>query len=398
MNRDLRAREIAGNIACIERKRGRYMNRMSILGVVGLLVAISPAYGSLGGPRSLLDLERSADLIVVATATSTFQAGPQEEFSLQVVRVVKGDPSLAGSVLAASIANGTYSALPAITAAGNGLWFLLRSSNGWLLLPVQQGNVPLSMSFFPEPVGPVLSAYAYGTTASLSDRIASEICFAIEGTSGSLPEQLIELQYGSLDELNSPVVVRYYQRMSTSASVQQQIVGLSGLVRGGSGAALATSAQAASTFGTYPLENGILLQSIRDDFRAADATSIAALGQAAVDSASPTAFREAVAHALAAIHTLQTLPYLSTLLDDTDANLRVEAVGGLGAFANGLPAQTAVGVSNLAYLQLPPNAPFGTADTLANFAMGSNAIQRNEAAYLSFWRQWWSEQRTALGF
>jgi len=151
-------------------------------------------------------------------------------------------------------------------------------------------------------------------------------------------------------------------------------------------------------FGAYPLESGILRQSVRDDFRAADAPSIAALGQSAVGSANPATFRQAAAHALAAIHTIQTLPYLSTLLNDMDADLRVEAIRGLGAFANGLPVQTAARVPSLAYLQLPPSAPFRTTDTLANFALGSNAIQRDEAAYLSFWKQWWTEQRTALGF
>jgi len=372
------------------------MNRMNLLGAVGLLLAMSPAYGSPGGPRSLLDLEQSADLIVIATASGTFQVGSAAGFSLLVARVVKGDPSLAGSVLAVSA-----NALPVggtITAVGSGLWFLKHPSNAWILLPVIQGSPAFSMTFFPEPVGPVLSPYAYGPAAPLSDRIASEICSAIESANGELPIQFYGLQYGLLDQLNSPVVALHYQRMSASGSEQQQILGLNGLIRGGSGPALATAIQAAFVFGAYPLESGILRQSVRDDFRAADAPSIAALGQSAVGSANPATFRQAAAHALAAIHTIQTLPYLSTLLNDMDADLRVEAIRGLGAFANGLPVQTAARVPSLAYLQLPPSAPFRTTDTLANFALGSNAIQRDEAAYLSFWKQWWTEQRTALGF
>jgi hypothetical protein len=378
------------------------MNRMSLWGIVGLLLAVSPGYGSLSGPRSLLDLEQSADLIVVATASGTFQAGSTGGFSLQVARVIKGDPSLAGSVVSVSIANGTPNALPTggtITAAGSGLWFLQHSSSAWLLLPVVQGSAQLSTTFFPESVGPVLSAYAYSPATALSDKIAAEICSAIEGTNGGvLPFQFYGLQNGLLDQLNSPVVTLYYERMSTSTSAQQQILGLSGLIREGSGTALATAAQAAPAFEAYPLENGILLQSIRDYFRPADTSSIATLGQVAVDSTKPTTFREAVAHALAAIHSIQTLPYLATLLDDSDLHLQVEAIGGMGAFANGLPAQSAAGVPSLAYLQLPPSSPYRTADTLANFALGSHAIQQNEASYLSFWKQWWAQQRTSLGF
>jgi hypothetical protein len=348
-----------------------------------------------------LDLEQNADLIVVATASGTFQAGSAGEISLQVARVVKGDPALAGGVVSVSIANGTPNALQpgaTITATGSGLWFLQNSSSAWLLLPAVQGSAQLNMAFFPESAGPILSVYAYSPAAALSDKIASEICSAVEGANGSLLLQFYGLQSGLLDQLNSPVIVLHYQRMSTSGSAQQQILGLSGLIREGNGTALAAAAQAASAFEPYPAENGILLRSIRDYFRAADASSIATVGQIAVSSANPRAFREADAHALAAIHSIETLPYLATLLDDPDSILQVEGIGGLGAFANGLPAQTSAGVPSLAYLQLPPNAPYRTADTLANFALGSSATQQNQASYLSFWKQWWTDERTALGF
>ena len=375
---------------------------MSLLAIVGLLLAMSPGYGSLGGARSLLDLEQNADLIVVATASGTFQAGSAGEISLQVARVVKGDPALAGSVVVVSVASGTPNTLPAgatIAPPGSGLWFLQHSVSVWLLLPVVQGSAQLNMAFFPESAGPILSVYAYSPAAALSDKIASEICSAVEGANGSLPLQFYGLQNGLLDQLNSPVIVLHYQqRMSTSSSAQQQILGLSGLIREGNGTALAAAAQAASAFEAYPAENGILLRSIRDYFRAADAGSIATLGQIAVSSANPTAFREADAHALAAIHSVASLSYLATLLEDPDTTLQAEGIGGLGAFANGLPAQTSAGGPSLAYLQLPANAPYRTADTLANFALGSSATQQNQASYLSFWKQWWTEERTALGF
>jgi hypothetical protein len=140
-------------------------------------------------------------------------------------------------------------------------------------------------------------------------------------------------------------------------------------------------------------------QAIRDGLRSPGATSIAALGKAAVDATNPNlAFREAAAHALAAIHTAPTLPYLGTLLDDPNSTLRVEAIGGIGAFANGLPIQTAAGVASLTSLQIPNSAPYKTQETIANFAMGSTAIERNEASYISFWKGWWSQNRANLGY
>jgi hypothetical protein len=89
---------------------------------------------------------------------------------------------------------------------------------------------------------------------------------------------------------------------------------------------------------------------------------------------------------------------LGALLDDPDSTLQIEAIGGLGSFANGLAMQTTAGNASLAHLQLPATAPYRTAETIANFAMGSSAIQKNQATYLAFWKQWWAQQRGSLGF
>jgi hypothetical protein len=90
--------------------------------------------------------------------------------------------------------------------------------------------------------------------------------------------------------------------------------------------------------------------------------------------------------------------FLATLLSDPNATLRVEAVGGMSAFANGLPIQTPAGVASMAALQLPASAPYKTPETVAHFAMGSTAIEANEASYVSFWKGWWAQNRASLGF
>ena len=143
---------------------------------------------------------------------------------------------------------------------------------------------------------------------------------------------------------------------------------------------------------------GVLLLNIRDSFRATDSVSVNSLGQSATDSTKPLAFREAAAHALAAIHTATALPFLAALLDDPERSLRVEAVGGLGAFANGLSVQTSAGVPSLSHLQFPDKAPYKTAETVAHLAMGWQAIAPNEASYLSYWKAWWAEHKASLGY
>jgi hypothetical protein len=369
---------------------------------VALLFAASLGYGWLVSPRALVDLVQSSDLIVVASASGAVQEGPPvANFELHVNRVLKGDPAIAGGVIPVSwvrkssgmIAPGTQ-----FPVAGNGLWFLQRSSDGWLLQPVLQGAVSPDDTFFPTPSGPILAAYAYQPTASLSDRVASELSAAIESDTVS-STQLRFLHHGILDELNSPVVRLLYQRMSTSGSAQHRILGLSGLIRGESVTALRSAVSAASEFEGYPMENGELLSSIQEQFRATDANSVGVLGQAAVGSTTHSpAMREAAVHALASIHTVETLPYLATLLDDPDAELRIEAIGGLASFANGLTVRTPACVPSLACLQFPASARYMTPDTIANFAMGAMAIEQKEASYLSFWKNWWSQQRAGLGY
>jgi hypothetical protein len=368
-------------------------------------MAATVAHGSLAAPQSPRDLAELADLIVIGTANGITQGEASVNFSLTIDRVLKGAPSLSAGTISVGWptppANAAQSAVGSAPAGvgSTGMWFLQESPDGWALLPVVQGNAPFSMTYYPSAPGPILSPYTYSASASLLDIIAAELSSAIEASNGAYIAQFYGLQFGLIDQLNSSYVSLLFTRMSNSTPTAQQIVGLSGLIRGGSSAALTSADQSVSTFAAYAKESGILLFSVRDRFRAADAVSVGVLGKAATDSTNSTAsFCEASAHALAAMHTAATLPYLAALLGDQDANIRVEAIGGIGSFANGLAMQTAANVASLAYLQYPASAPYMTAETRANFVLGAQAVELNEAAYLSYWSQWWSQNRVSLGF
>jgi len=347
-----------------------------------------------------VDLKDKADLIVVGSARGGTQAGNVVNFAVHVTRVVKGDPTAAGanlpvswnlsSYMAGSMANASF------TAAGNGLWFLRNAVGGWQLLPVSNGDlVDFKDTFFPQPSGPILSVYAYSPTASLAEAVASEVCFALESMGNA---QRFSWYSVSLDQLNSPITQRLYNRLSASGDMSRKILGLSGLIREGNIQALATAAQLAPSLGNYQLELGVLSDAIRNNFRSTDPSAIQSLGAITTASTDVDPYlRQGAAFALRAIHTQNALPYLAALLDDPDANLRAAGIGGLSCFANGLPIQTPANVVNMAYLQYPASAPFQTADTKANFGMGVE-ISKNEAAYLSFWKNWWAQNRTALGY
>lgn len=201
-----------------------------------------------------------------------------------------------------------------------------------------------------------------------------------------------------LDGLDSSVVQKLYQRMAASNSMRRKILGLSGLIREGGLPALASAVEGFSSFEGYPQETSILLLSIRDDYRLADPSSISVLAKAIAADASPN-LRVAAAHALASIHTKAALPYLASLMDDASATLRAEGIGGIGAFANGMPIQTTAGEASLQYLQRPEKkSSYSSLETMQNFVLGEATIAQHEATYLSFWKAWWQQHRSELGF
>jgi hypothetical protein len=365
--------------------------------IIAPLIGAPNLFAGIVVPQSLATLEREADLIVVGSATGGNNTGSDWALTIQVSRVVKGDSALAGQVIPAawtSPAGRRPVPAGASLATNPGLWFLKRSSSAWGVLPWMQGDVQVTQIFIEVPAGPIAEAYSYGRQTAVLDSVASEVCAAIEG--GVPAAARLALDPALLDELNSPAVHAYYQRAATSTEPGSKILGLSGLIRSGDATALRSAMQSLPVSANYQREYGVLLSSVRHEFRSADSASVTALGQAISGTSIPLPFRRAAARALAAIHNAATLPYLAMLLDDPDFELRVEAIGGLGAFANGLPVQTTADVPSLRYLQLPKSAPYMTSDTIANLVMRANS--RNEVKYLSFWKTWWLQHRSELGY
>ena len=355
--------------------------------ILGVLVAAQSALAPISGSASIAQLQETADLIVAGSASGGIQVGGVLNFTIRVSRVVKGDilPGI-------SIPANWPSTDPAFAASGNGLWFLKQSPGGWRVLPLQSGFATFQNAFIPIPAGPLPAPYAYNSAAaSVTDKLASEISAATENGNGLV--SLFGLHQTWLDELHSPVVQVLYRRMSDSSSIQQKILGLSGLIRGGEAAALNSAVEGSSEFAKSRLEFGILLNSIGNDFRSSDARSVAVLGGAVVNSGLPLDLREGAAHALRGIHTKDALPYLAGLLDDPDTKLQAEGVGGLGSFANGLPIQTPASIPSLSYLQRPEHALYRTEETEANFALGEGSFK-----YVTFWKNWWEQNKTALGY
>lgn len=192
------------------------------------------------------------------------------------------------------------------------------------------------------------------------------------------------------------MVDRLYTRLASSTSTNQRILGLAGLIREGDASALASVEQAAVSFAVF-LERGVLLWSIEVDFRATDSVAVSILGRIATTQV-PTlpGLRVAAARALSAIRGKEALPYLARLLDDPDSELRIEGVGGLASFAVGLPVQTTANVPSLGYLPRRDGWPYTNQDTVEHFAMGAQAIKKDEAGYVNYWKSWWLQHRDEI--
>jgi hypothetical protein len=376
--------------------------KVIIVWLVGLLFAGNLPAGLVAW-NSLIDIQQRPDLIAVGSIVEGRGTAADADFTVRIARVLKGDAGLAGKDLLVRWALDTsYSAGPRDSGAASplasvsGLWFLQHNSGPWVVVPVMQGGIFFSQTFIRLPAGDIAGAYSYSPAAPLADKVASEISAAIEFGNPS-GNGLDTLFFGILDELGSPVLQVLYHRLAAANSPNLRALGLSGLIRNGDPAALQAALEQSSSFSRLR-ENNALVQSIRDVFRSTDPAAIAILGRMAVDSKAVAAgMREASAHALRSIHSVAALPYLAQLLDDPDADLRGEGVGGLAAFANGLPVQTNANVANFGYLRSADQAPYKTEETMRHFAMGRQAIQQKEQEYLVFWKSWWAEHRWELG-
>jgi hypothetical protein len=99
----------------------------------------------------------------------------------------------------------------------------------------------------------------------------------------------------------------------------------------------------------------------------------------------PAVKRAAAAGALASIHTPGAVLQLGTALNDSDFEIRWRAIGGLSMFANNVPLG---GVSPAAGVW-----PFRSADTIKFSVFDRNVVNKDEARYLTFWRQWWDQNQ-----
>jgi len=229
----------------------------------------------------------------------------------------------------------------------------------------------------------------YDQKVSLLDKLVHEV----GGAAGV--EGFDSLRYTLADaigDFDSPAVRKVLQYRAAHGTPEAKAGAVASLVARGDETGLVLLMEDRATLSASAGWNRIV-DGLSFSFRNTDAESTGLLVRIASDSTASDDLRRAGIRSLRAVHTKETIPFLASLLDNDDASLRMEAVFGLSAFANGCPAQTPQNVASMEYLQFRNPSPYRTDLTRRHFAFGRGS-EIDEARLVSFWKSWWTSHRS----
>lgn len=323
------------------------------IALIALILALtrSTAFCPGSAPVPLSTLTEKADAIVVAQVVDGLVSTDRFAVKLDVIRVLKGTIQPRTVVRIDTLAASVGPQRTGPVEKDIGMFFLRASAGGaWTLLPPISGYLQEFRSTFillPRNITPV--NLPPGVSASALDKVIAEATAAVQGpfTTTSAPIDLA----AEYRRNPSPAMKALFAQLRSHPNARLRVAGLqAGLADG-------------------------------------HERSVAQLGQLTINPATPRRLRVASAVALARVHTHDTLPYLASLLNDPDPELRAMAVGGLAKFANNV----AIG----GHHPQPGEWKYRTDETMRNSAMDERLIREN-SALVSFWSAWWAQHRAEL--
>jgi hypothetical protein len=310
---------------------------------------------------SIARLTSSADAIVIGTETAQVQAGKAVTFYLNIERVFTGPIPVGATV------NVTWPGNKGNTGVGpgvyRGIWFLKKSDDGgWDCLPAgANGNA----TFFPDlslPVAqaplPTELAYDPDSTA-LVDQIILETA---AGTPRANHRMFLEV----VPQPFSAAALRAFRYLSSSATADQMLLGIAGLVEAGDIGGLLSAEKLSDTLTAEPPGAEIVSSAIQTEFRNPDPVAIAILGRMATAAGAAAPIRNAAAQALEAIHSQEALPWLGLLLKDSSPRMQMHGARGFSFFANGVGIPTVQTMRTLDHLNKRQPSSYRTAETEQN--------------------------------
>jgi len=340
-----------------------------------------------------------ADAIVVGSVTSDTVTGDEVSFTIRVARVLKGDvrETTVKVVHPWEAPGGLIKLVGPSRGPGQtfdppiwGMWFLTRGVDGaW----VSRHALPLGLTvlglFVPvaaeRPNGP----FSYGAGASLNDALVYEAAAGFQLEANQNRAWWILEALGAFDRMDTEAVRTVLRAYAASENLKLRTVALAGSLERSIPGAIPTLAALLPSLTDDP-NKSLVVSALRDSWRDSTSASIQQL-ISFLPGVTDGSVRAAAVRALAAIHTIDTLPFLASLLTSDDATEQVQAVYGLSAFANACPMQTQMpnNTTSGAYLQCDAPGPYKTTQTSVNFAFPAISAARL-APLVSFWQGWWS--------
>jgi hypothetical protein len=340
-------------------------------------------------PASISTLNQQADVVVVGTAISLQQVGFEVTFDLQVSEVVKGQVAV-GQVLSVgwTAPDSTSMLRSPSTWSRSGIWFLQSSGAGaWRSLSARPPGMFFDSLYYPIGAPAAAATSAAMATADPVETIIGRIAAANLG----LPANQRPTVLSALGTDDSPAIRSLLRSLLTVSDGRLVCAGFQGLIERSDSAALEQFAQQRESLKTTLGIDGVVM-AISAYYRNTDPAAMVTLGNLATTPSTVPRLQPYAVHALVAIHTKETLPYLASLLDSTDTAVVKEAVIGLGYFANGAGMQTVAGTPGLTHLNnRAPNA-FTTPDTQKYFGFDP----AKAAEYVAFWKSWWLAHKAEL--
>jgi len=354
--------------------------------ITGMTVTQSPA----GTP--LQSLVGASSAMVIARIDNAFFDGTLYHVQLRVVLSLKGT-LLPGTTVEPDFAHpgpGKLRIAPGVP-QGSVLVAMTQDGQGsWHLTPLGAPALGLAAAYFR------ISDQALAGAASMNGTPEANIA-KLMGASVEADSAPDSRFLGLVGYSDAPAL---FDSWSASSSPRLRAYGLSKRILVQDAAAVASVGAA---LGATARKDAVWLTSALGAYRNPDPNGVRAIGKLATTPGADPQLIVSCAYALSAIHTKESVPYLASLLDSTDHEVRAVAVGGISSFVTNMriakdgvdSAEARDEVLNPGRRRKLPSseAPFETTTTRPFLHFGSFKDAADEAYVITFWKSWYQQNR-----
>lgn len=342
-------------------------------------------------PKSISQLTNAADTIVVAKGSvQSYGEVSGTVVLLEVRRVLKGKAPSMITVQASGVRGkqGTLdrAAFSGVQTGSYGVWFLKDTGTGLQLLPVSDdGELALA---YPAAIAEPAKVLPV-TPSSPEEHILVELAAVASTGLEDAGAFLVEATYGT----HTSIDISVFQHLTHSEHQEARLAGYSGLIiRSQPSGLVGFESELAELPKLSPIRRSTVLRDlviigIADEYRNNSLTGLDILGRLAGLAEQWPQISEAASMALRAIHSRESLPLLTTLLDSPNFTVRFNAVFGIASFANGLPISGPSNIANMGYLNPEESTPSKNEEVMSKIP-SLEAFRHDPQYYINYWRGW----------